>query len=41
MSKPSPLQITNLNPDANIGASAWLVGLDGYRILLDAGTHPQ
>ena len=41
MSKPSPLQITNLNPDANIGASAWLVGLDGYRILLDAGTHPR
>jgi Cft2 family RNA processing exonuclease len=41
MSKLSPLQITNLNPDANIGASAWLVGVDGHRLLLDAGTHPR
>jgi Cft2 family RNA processing exonuclease len=33
--------ITNLNPDTDIGASAWLVEMDGYRILLDAGMHPK
>jgi Cft2 family RNA processing exonuclease len=33
--------ITNLNPDTDIGASGWLVELDGYRILLDAGMHPK
>lgn len=35
------MQITNLNPDHDIGASAWLVDFDGHRILLDAGTHPK
>jgi Cft2 family RNA processing exonuclease len=30
-----------LNPDADIGASAWLVELDEHRILLDAGMHPK
>src|SRR5580704_224967 len=33
--------ITNLNPDTAIGASGWLVELDGHRILLDAGMHPK
>jgi len=33
--------ITNLNPDTDIGASAWLVEIDGHRILLDAGMHPK
>jgi Cft2 family RNA processing exonuclease len=35
------VNITNLNPDADIGASAWLVELDDHRILLDAGMHPK
>jgi Cft2 family RNA processing exonuclease len=35
------MRITNLNPDANIGASAWFVEIDGHRVLLDAGTHPK
>ena len=35
------MRIVNLNPDTGIGASAWLVELDGRRILLDAGTHPK
>jgi Cft2 family RNA processing exonuclease len=35
------VQITNLNPDADIGASAWLVELDDHRILLDSGMHPK
>ncbi len=33
--------ITNLNPDSDIGASAWLVELEDHRILLDAGMHPK
>ena len=33
--------ITNLNPDTDIGASAWLVEMDEHRILLDAGMHPK
>src|SRR6202142_751195 len=36
-----PMNITNLNPDMDIGASAWLVEMDGHRILLDAGMHPK
>jgi Cft2 family RNA processing exonuclease len=36
-----PVNITNLNPDTDIGASAWLVELDDHRILLDAGMHPK
>lgn len=35
------MHITNLNPDTNIGASSWLVELDGHRLLLDAGAHPK
>jgi len=35
------MRITNLNPDTAIGASAWLVELDGHRLLMDAGTHPK
>ena len=35
------MNITNLNPDTDIGASAWLVELDNHRILLDAGMHPN
>ncbi|HTL71846.1 MAG TPA: MBL fold metallo-hydrolase [bacterium] len=30
-----------MNPDTDIGASAWLVELDEHRILLDAGMHPK
>ena len=33
------MNITNLNPDTAIGASAWLVEVDDHRLLLDmAGT---
>ena len=35
------MRIINLNPDTNIGASAWFVDLEKHRILLDAGTHPK
>ena len=35
------VKITNLNPDTDIGASAWLVEVDDQRILLDAGMHPK
>ena len=35
------VKITNLNPDTDIGASAWLVEVDNHRILLDAGMHPK
>jgi Cft2 family RNA processing exonuclease len=35
------MQITNLNPDADIGASAWFVELEGHRLLMDAGIHPK
>jgi Cft2 family RNA processing exonuclease len=35
------MQITNLNPDADIGASAWFVDFEGHRLLLDAGVHPK
>ena len=35
------MNITNLNPDTEIGASAWLVEIDDHRILLDAGMHPK
>lgn len=35
------MQITNLNPDPGIGASAWFVELEGNRLLMDAGTHPK
>src|SRR6266849_3043550 len=35
------MRIVNLNPDTNIGASAWFVEIEGRRLLLDAGTHPK
>src|SRR3984885_7476685 len=35
------MKITNLNPDTDIGASAWLVEVDDHRLLLDAGMHPK
>ena len=35
------MRIANLNPDHDIGASAWFVEVDGHKILLDAGTHPK
>ena len=35
------MNITNLNPDEDIGASAWLVEMEEHRILLDAGMHPK
>ena len=35
------MRITNLNPDSDIGASSWLVELDGCRLLMDAGMHPK
>lgn len=35
------MRILNLNPDTDIGASAWFVELDGHRLLMDAGTHPK
>jgi Cft2 family RNA processing exonuclease len=35
------VNVVNLNPDTDIGASAWLVELDEHRILLDAGMHPK
>ena len=35
------MRITNLNPDHDIGASAWFVELEDHRLLLDAGIHPK
>jgi Cft2 family RNA processing exonuclease len=35
------MRITNLNPDSEIGASSWMVELDGCRLLMDAGMHPK
>ena len=35
------MRITNLNCADDIGASAWLVEVDGCRLLLDAGMHPK
>ena len=35
------MRIANLNPDSNIGASAWLLELEDHRLLMDAGTHPK
>lgn len=39
---PAPsMRLTNLNPDRNIGASGWLLEIEGHRLLLDAGIHPK
>jgi Cft2 family RNA processing exonuclease len=35
------MRIINLNPDTDIGASAWFVDLEGHRLLMDAGLHPK
>jgi Cft2 family RNA processing exonuclease len=35
------MRIVNLNPDSAIGASSWLLELEGHRLLMDAGTHPK
>jgi Cft2 family RNA processing exonuclease len=35
------MKIINLNPDTDIGATAWFVELEGHRLLLDAGMHPK
>lgn len=35
------MQIVNLNPDSDIGASAWFVEMDGFRLLMDSGMHPK
>ena len=35
------MRIVNLNPDTDIGASAWLAEMDGNRLLMDAGAHPK
>lgn len=35
------MNITNLNPDSDIGATSWLLEVEGHCLLLDAGTHPK
>jgi len=35
------MRVLNLNPDTEIGASSWLLEMDGHRLLMDAGTHPK
>ena len=35
------MKITNLNPDSDIGASAWFLEIENHRLLMDAGTHPK
>ncbi|HZL43400.1 MAG TPA: MBL fold metallo-hydrolase [Verrucomicrobiae bacterium] len=35
------MRITNLNPDTDIGASAWFLEMEGHNLLMDAGTHPR
>src|SRR3954469_2086908 len=35
------MKVVNLNPDTAIGASAWLLEIDGNRMLMDAGVHPK
>ena len=35
------MRIINLNPDTDIGATAWFVEMEGHRLLMDAGTHPR
>jgi Cft2 family RNA processing exonuclease len=35
------MKIINLNPGDEIGASAWFLELEGYRLLMDAGIHPK
>ncbi len=35
------MNLIDLNPSDGIGASGWMVEMDGYRILLDAGINPK
>jgi Cft2 family RNA processing exonuclease len=35
------MRIINLNPAADIGASAWFVDIEGNRLLMDTGVHPK
>ncbi len=35
------MRITNLNPDSDIGASAWLLESEMGTLLMDAGMHPK
>ena len=35
------MRITNLNPDTDIGASAWFVEMEGHKLLMDSGIHPK
>ncbi len=35
------MQITNLNPREDIGASSWYVDLESHGLLMDAGVHPK
>lgn len=35
------MRIINLNPDTDIGASAWFVEVEGHRLLMDSGMHPK
>jgi len=35
------MRILNLNPGNDIGASAWVVEMDGHRLLMDSGVHPK
>jgi Cft2 family RNA processing exonuclease len=35
------MKIWNLNPDKDIGATAWFLELEGHRMLMDAGVHPR
>jgi len=35
------MRIINLNPDTDIGASAWVVEMEGCRLLMDSGMHPK
>src|SRR5205814_1088518 len=35
------MRILNLNPDTDIGASAWYVNLEGHGLLMDSGMHPK
>lgn len=35
------MQITNLNPRDDIGASSWYLNLEDHGLLMDAGVHPK
>ncbi|MBM3821511.1 MAG: MBL fold metallo-hydrolase [Verrucomicrobia bacterium] len=35
------MKVANLNPQSDIGASSWLLEMDGHRLLMDAGVHPK